>query len=92
MQKAGYDLSKFSGKHSPGSEVFARFPGGILLALSVVGFNAEKTRAMVTVQHNCFPSLGPPAPNQVCRQGEQILMEKADGRWVRAEGGCVWIA
>jgi hypothetical protein len=50
MQDAGYDLSKFSGRQSPGSEVFSRFQGGKLVALSGVGFNAAKNRAMVTVQ------------------------------------------
>jgi hypothetical protein len=30
-----------------------------VVALSVVGFDAAKTRAMVTVQYNCFPSMEP---------------------------------
>ena len=93
MQEAGYDLSKFSGEQSPGAEVFARYPGGRLFALSAVGFNVERTRAMVTFQFNCFPSLEPGTEHAPCYQGEQVIMEKQEGRWVRAKvAACGWIA
>ena len=93
MQEAGYDLSKFSGRQSPGAEVFSRLKGGTLLALSAVGFDATKTRAMVTVQYNCFPSMEPGINTQLCHQGNQVMLEKQGDRWVPAKvGGCGWIA
>ena len=57
MRDAGY--SKPSGSNAPGADVFARFPGGRLVAVSAVGFNAQKSRAMVAVQFDCFPSWTP---------------------------------
>jgi hypothetical protein len=39
------------------------------MALSAVGFDAAKTRAMVTVQYNCFPSMEPGVNTQLCHQG-----------------------
>lgn len=44
MRSAGYDLSKLSGRQSPGAEVFSRLKGGGLVALSAVGFDAAKNR------------------------------------------------
>jgi hypothetical protein len=93
MQEAGYDLSKFSGRQSPGAEVFSRLMGGRLVALSAVGFDATKTRAMVTVQYNCFPSMEPGVNTHLCHQGNQVMLEKQGDRWVPAKvGGCGWIA
>jgi hypothetical protein len=93
MQTAGYDLTRFSGKQSPGAEVFARFPGGRLVAFSAVGFNATKNQAMLTVHFDCFPSLEPGAENSPCHQYDQVMMEKQQGRWVKARlGGCGGIA
>lgn len=93
MQDAGYDLSKFSGRQSPGAEVFSRLKGGRLVALSAVGFDATKTRAMVTVQYNCFPSMEPGVNTQLCHQGNQVMLEKQADRWVPSKvGGCGWIA
>lgn len=93
MQAAGYDLSKFAGRQSPGSEVFSQFRGGRLVALSAVGFNAAKDRAMVTVQSNCFPSMQPGVDTAVCHSGGQVMLEKQADRWVRSKfGGCRWIA
>ena len=93
MRDAGYNLSKFSGRQSPGAEVFSRLKGGRLVALSAVGFDAAKTRAMVTVQHNCFPSMQPGVNTQLCHQGNQVMLEKQADRWVPSKvGGCGWIA
>jgi hypothetical protein len=93
MQDAGYDLSTFSGRQSPGTEVFSRLQGGRLVALSAVGFDATKIRAMVTVQYNCFPSMEPGVDTQLCHQGNQVMLEKQGDRWVPAKvGGCGWIA
>lgn len=93
MRDAGYDLSKFSGRQSPGAEVFSRLKGGRLMALSAVGFDATKTRAMVTVQYNCFPSMEPGVNTQLCHQGNRVMLEKQGDRWVPSKGGgCSWIA
>jgi hypothetical protein len=95
MQKAGYDLTKFSGRQSPGTEVFSQFRGGRLVALSAVGFNSAKNRAMVTVQYNCFPSMEPGVNvnTAMCHQGNQVMMEKQADLWVPSNvGGCSWIA
>ena len=94
MQDAGY--SKLSPRsNAPGSKVFGRFPGGRLIALSAVGFNADRTRAVVTVQYNYFPSLEPGTESPKSGlEGHTLLMENKDGRWVQAPvpGGCTWIA
>jgi hypothetical protein len=95
MQAAGYDLSRSSGWQSPGAEVFARLAGGMLVTLSAVGFNTEKTRAMVTVQTNCFPLLEPAAEHRPCHEGRQLLMERERGGiWIPAKNveACMWIA
>jgi hypothetical protein len=93
MRDAGYDLSKFSGRQSPGAEVFSRLKGARLVALSAVGFDPAKTRAMVTVQYNCFPSMQPGVNTQLCHQGNQVMLEKQADRWVPSKvGGCGWIA
>jgi hypothetical protein len=93
MRDAGY--SKQSPiTNAPGADVFARFPGGRLVALSAVGFNAEKTRAIVAMQFDCFPSWTG-KEHAACHEGRHIAVEKKDGRWnvvpsVRI--GCVWTA
>jgi hypothetical protein len=94
MRGAGYELGKFSGQQSPGSEVFRSFPGGRLLAFSAVGFDERKTRAMVTVQYDCFPGPENESPSQYCHQYDQVLLEKHDGKWIRATsvGTCGGIA
>jgi hypothetical protein len=90
MEDAGEDLSKWHGDNTPGAKVFARFPGGRLMALSAVGFNADKTRAIVTIQQDCFPLVG--AENSPCREGHTALLRKENGRWIWAEGGCQWVS
>lgn len=85
MRKAGYDLSKFSGQQSPGTEVFRHFPGGRLVAFSVVGFNEQKTRAMVTVQYDCFPTAENQPPYRHCYEYRQLMLEKREGKWIAAE-------
>ena len=95
MRHAGYS------KQSPqsngtGLDVLARFPGGRLVALSAVGFNAERTRAVVAMQYNCLPSWEPGTPSaRVCYEGQHFALEKRGGHWniVRdAHVGCHWIA
>ena len=95
MRDAGYS------KQSPrsnglGSDVFARFPSGRLVALSAVGFNAERTRAMVAVQFDCFPSWEPGTQSAaVCHAGRHVALEKKGGRWNIVHNvhvGCGWVA
>ena len=93
MRDAGY------AKQSPlsnasGADVFARFPGGRLVALSAVGFNTDKTRAMVAIQADCFPSWTPGSEQAVCQRGRHVALEKKGGRWniVEVHVGCVWVA
>ena len=94
MRNAGYDLSKFSGQQSPGAQVFRGFPGGRLVAFSAVGFDEQKTRAMVTVQYDCFPTAENQPPYQYCHEYQQLMLEKHEGKWVaaRSVGTCAGIA
>ena len=94
MRNAGYDLSKFSGQQSPGAQVFRGFPGGRLVALSAVGFDEQKTRAMVTVQYDCFPTTENQPPYRYCHEYQQLMLEKQEGKWVAARsiGTCTGIA
>lgn len=95
MQNTGYSR-RSPRSNAPGADVFARFPGGRLVALSAVGFNSEKTRAMVAMQYDCFPSLEPRSDSAaVCYEGKHITLEKQAGRWrVVAPNvlGCFWVA
>jgi hypothetical protein len=86
MRGAGYDLSKFSGQQSPGAQVFRGFPGGRLVAFSAVGFDEEKTRGMVTVQYDCFPTAENQPPYRYCHEYRQLMLEKHEGRWIAARG------
>src|SRR5687768_3035240 len=86
MRSAGYDLSKFSGQQSPGAEVFRGFPGGRLVAFSAVGFDDQKTRAMVTVQYDCFPTAENQPPYRYCHEYRQLMLEKHEGKWIGARG------
>jgi hypothetical protein len=74
MRAGGYDLTRDPGWQTPGAEIFARLKGGQLVAVSAVGFSGDRSRAMVTVQSNCFPSERPDAKNTPCEQGRQLLM------------------
>jgi hypothetical protein len=86
MRSAGYDLSTFSGQQSPGAQVFRSFPGGRLVAFSAVGFDEKKTRAMVTVQYDCFPTAENQAPYPHCHEYQQFMLEKHERKWIPARG------
>jgi hypothetical protein len=94
MRAAGYDLSTFSGQQSPGAKIFRSLPGGRLVAFSAVGFDERKTRAMVTVLFDCFPTAENQPPYQSCREYQQLMLEKQKGKWVavRSAGSCGGIA
>ena len=67
-----------TGTNHPRAEASAQVPGDELIALSAVGFNAEKTLATLTIQHDCSPSRDPLI---TCRRVHQMLLAKKDGRW-----------
>lgn len=95
MRDGGYSRQSGLSNH-PGAKVFARFPGGRLIALSAVGFNADKTRALVAMQYDCFPSWDARTESsRVCQGGQHFTLEKEGGRWniVRdVPVACHWIA
>lgn len=84
MRKAGYDLLTFKGEQSPGSQVFRAFPGGRLVAFSAVGFDEKKTRAMVTLQYDCFPEAENRPPYRYCHQYHQLMLERSGSEWLRS--------
>jgi hypothetical protein len=92
MQDAGYDLSTFSGGQSPGRAQFRSLRGGRLVAVSAVGFDASRTRAMVSVLHNCFPATAARTPRARCHGGYQWMLEKWLDTWKVMSMGCGWIA
>ena len=68
------------------SRPFDRFPNGKVLSFSAVGFDAAKTRAVVTVQYRCGFD---------CSGGWHVLREKNGGRWGPPAGNaptCTWIS
>jgi hypothetical protein len=74
--------------NGPGWRVFSRFPGGSVIALSAVGFNPERTRAMVSVQRNCILKDG----RRGCESTHTAGLRKNDGRWDPSGIGCHGIA
>jgi hypothetical protein len=94
MRQAGYDLSDLSQRRSNGIGVFQRLPGGRLIALSAVGFDRTKTRAMLALQDNCFPSQEPRVVRnrELCQRGGHVYFEKRGGRWLRTNvpSVCQW--
>jgi hypothetical protein len=94
LMRAGYDLAKFSGQQSPGTEVFRNFPGGRLIAFSAVGFDERTTRAVVTIQYDCCPAAKNQPPARYCHEFQQQMLEKHEGKWVPASnvGICGGIA
>ena len=70
--------SPSTGTNHRRAEASAQVPGDELIALSAVGFNAEKTLATLTIQHDCSPSRDPLI---TCRRVHQMLLAKKDGRW-----------
>jgi hypothetical protein len=52
------------------------------VAVSAVGFDAKKTRAMMYMEHRCGYS---------CAGGTSQFLEKRDGRWVAVAMICSWV-
>lgn len=64
----------------------ARYPEAEgYISVSSVGFNAQKTKALLTMTYSC---------GILCMEGTYYLMEKQNGRWVLASvsnaTSCVW--
>jgi hypothetical protein len=92
LMQAGNDGKTIRGGWS---EAYTSFPNGRLLAVSAVGFDESKARAIVTVQYNCGLSRDPRSLEYDCHGGEQIALRKENGgRWMRATEvpTCGWIA
>jgi len=69
-------------------EYFSSYPNsGGYLAVSVVGFDYTRTRAMVYMEHHCGP---------LCGGGRYHFLRKVDGRWqetsVPLVRSCDWIS
>jgi hypothetical protein len=65
---------------------FGKYPDSRgYIELSAVGFNADKTLAVVYMGHHC---------HYLCGGGTQHMLEKVDGQWqpakLKAKGGCSW--
>ncbi len=90
LADAGYLSPDAPITNAPGARVFSKFPGERLFVFSAIGFNAEKTRAIVTVQRNCMP---PVDGRTFCEAGDTMPLEKKDGQWHPAQVayGCTWI-
>jgi hypothetical protein len=72
--------------NAPGWKVFARFPGNHVIVLSAIGFNADRTRAMVAVQQDCIVEANGRA---FCHEAHVTGMTKKNGRWDGSGGiGC----
>ena len=71
-----------------GPRVFSRFPGGAVVVLSAVGFNPDRTRAMVSVRRNCILKDG----RVGCEEIHTVGLRKKNGRWDPSGIGCHGIA
>jgi hypothetical protein len=79
------ELSELIGK-SNWQDFYARYPEAkSFVSMSSVGFNTEKTKALLTMTYHC---------GLLCMEGTYYLMEKKNGTWVRASvsnvTSCVW--
>jgi hypothetical protein len=75
-------------------EAYAQFPNGNLLAVSAVGFDELKIRAMVVVQYNCGLSRDAQSLEHDCHGGRSLLLRQQQGRWMVAKdlNECVWMS
>ncbi len=90
LLKAGYDGKRVQGGWS---SAYASFPNNKLLAVSSVGFDPSKTRAIVAVQYNCGLSKESVIRDYDCHGGRHELLIKQERRWVSANiPSCAWMA
>jgi hypothetical protein len=77
--------------NSSAGDVFARFPNRKLWALSAVGFDTTKSRAVVSLQFNCGRSLDPLVRDD-CEGGTLVAVVKDGRAWSLARGAdaCSW--
>lgn len=74
----GYRAPDAPQTNAPGWRVFSQFAGGHVVALSAVGFNSERTRAIVAVQHDCIVL---PNGHSFCHGFDVSGIKKVNGRW-----------
>ena len=90
LLKAGNDGTETRGGWT---EAYTSFPNNKLLAVSSVGFDASKTRAIVALQYNCGLQKESTIRNYDCHGGEHVRLVKQQGRWEPVlNGACGWIA
>ncbi len=89
MEDAGHLSPRSAQTNHLSATVFAWFPGEPLVALSAVGFSADKTLAVVTLQHDCFRS---GEPRATCFSGHQMFLAKKDGSWALERLEWCWVA
>jgi hypothetical protein len=77
--------SRQSNSKEDGWEVFhKKYPtAGAIITLSRVGFNKDKSQALVFVAHSC---------GWLCGEGNYILLEKKDGVWKVEKKSMTWIS
>jgi hypothetical protein len=88
LTKEGYLSPDAPETNAPRGRVFSRFPGGAVVVLSAVGFNPERTRAMVSVQRNCILKDG----HVACEAVHTVGLRKKDGGWDPSGIGCQGVA
>ena len=82
-------IEGFFTKKGPGgwADFFKRFPGsGGYVVMSAVGFNPDKTLALVYAGHAC---------GGLCGGGAYHLLKKADGKWTEIKWPgttCTWVS
>jgi hypothetical protein len=80
------DISKFYGNDG-WNEFYRQYPeSGGIVEFSAVGFNVDKTIAVVYMGHLCGP---------LCGRGGFHVLEKRDGKWKEIEwkgDSCAWIS
>jgi hypothetical protein len=67
-------------------DFYTRYPEAkSYISVSSVGFNAQKTKALLTMTYSC---------GMLCMEGTYYLMEKQNGKWVRTSASgftsCAW--
>lgn len=91
LLKAGNDGTRTRGGWT---EAYTSFPNNKLLAVSSVGFDPSKTRAIAALQYNCGLHKESVIRDYDCHGGGHVPLVKTEGRWARASNvsACGWIA
>ena len=74
-------------KNEAWSEFYKKYPGsGGYFVLSAVGFNAEKTIAIISMGRLC---------GELCGEGRFFVLQKIDGKWIPLDWNrenCTWVS